>query len=535
LKAVDLYAGVGGWSLGLGRAGIEVVASYEWWPAANLTNSRNNRHPVVEADIRSLDPSSVPKVDIVVGSPPCTHFSLANRGGKGDILEGLKDVEKFLEVVDRVRPSFWALENVPRLAAIFQREMNQGGALHRFAHLDPVVAVLDASEWGVPQRRKRAIIGRFDLDLLLSYRALAAPRTLGEVISALSADPPTDPLYGLVMRPGDLTEVAREEPLSAEEARLNGDAKANHPIYNGMRFPDDLSRPSRTVTATCTRVSRESIVVPQDGGFRRLTLRERACLQSFPATYQFYAPSNSLKQKMVGNAVPPLLTYHIAHSMLGTSSKELPRPRDSFGGFVPPVETPPSTKPDRPGRSYPPERAFRASVPGLRFKSGMRFELSNSFHKGRASWRVRFFYGGAGKSRELVLDGKLLAKARKYCGSGSPESKALNAMVEAGGILDSMSPQALQRVWSGREDAGPHPHALVDAVGRAAGLFLERLSDECSEGFVSSLMECEGNPSGCAKVMRNAKSVFAGLVVGSLVNAHLAAAERNGKGKGVPN
>ena len=323
LKAVDLYSGVGGWSLGLRMAGIDVVASYEWWPFANLTNSKNNGHSTVEMDIRSMDPSSVPKVDVVVGSPPCTHFSLANRGGKGDILEGLKDVEKFLEVVDRVRPSFWALENVPRLAAIFQREMNQGGVLHRFAHLDPFVSVLDASEWGAPQRRKRAIIGRFDLDLLLSYRALAAPRTLGDVLSALSAEPPRDPLYGLVMRPGDLTETAREEPLSSEEIRLNGDAKANHPVYNGMKFPDDPSRPSRTVTATCTRVSRESIVVPDGEGFRRLTLRERACLQSFPATYQFYAPSNSLKQKMVGNAVPPLLTYHIAHAMMGTSTADL--------------------------------------------------------------------------------------------------------------------------------------------------------------------------------------------------------------------
>ena len=535
LKAVDLYSGVGGWSLGLRMAGIDVVASYEWWPFANLTNSKNNGHSTVEMDIRSMDPSSVPKVDVVVGSPPCTHFSLANRGGKGDILEGLKDVEKFLEVVDRVRPSFWALENVPRLAAIFQREMNQGGVLHRFAHLDPFVSVLDASEWGAPQRRKRAIIGRFDLDLLLSYRALAAPRTLGDVLSALSAEPPRDPLYGLVMRPGDLTETAREEPLSSEEIRLNGDAKANHPVYNGMKFPDDPSRPSRTVTATCTRVSRESIVVPDGEGFRRLTLRERACLQSFPATYQFYAPSNSLKQKMVGNAVPPLLTYHIAHAMMGTSTADLLKPRDSFAAFVLPVDAAPATKPDRPSRSYPADRRFKACVPGLRFKSGMRFELSNSFHKGGASWRVRFFYGGSGKVREVVLDGKLLANARKFFGSGSPESNALNAIVESGGVVDSLDPNALQRVWSGREEKGPHPHALADSVGRAAALFVERDDGSFSDGFVSSLMESEGNPPGHAKVLRNAKAVFAGLVVGSLVNTHLAEAERNGKRKAVPN
>jgi DNA (cytosine-5)-methyltransferase 1 len=80
--AVDLYSGVGGWSLGLRMAGIDVVSSYEWWSKANETNLRNNGHKTECLDIRQLSPSSVPKVDLIVGSPPCTHFSLANRGGK---------------------------------------------------------------------------------------------------------------------------------------------------------------------------------------------------------------------------------------------------------------------------------------------------------------------------------------------------------------------------------------------------------------------------------------------------------------------
>jgi DNA (cytosine-5)-methyltransferase 1 len=147
LKAIDLYAGIGGWSLGLRMAGVEVVASYEWWPHANATNSLNNGHASVEMDLRLADPSSFNFVDVIVGSPPCTHFSLANRGGKGNIREGLKDVEKFLEIVDHVKPRFWAMENVPRLASILQSEFNQGGVLHRFAHLDPTVAIVDASEW----------------------------------------------------------------------------------------------------------------------------------------------------------------------------------------------------------------------------------------------------------------------------------------------------------------------------------------------------------------------------------------------------
>lgn len=519
MKAVDLYAGVGGWSLGLGMAGVEVVASYEWWDEANLTNFRNNQHPAHCVDIRTLDPASVPKVEIVVGSPPCTQFSLANRGGRGDILEGLKDVEKFLEAVDRVKPAFWALENVPRLASILQFELNQGGSLHRFAHLNPVVAVLDCSEWGVPQRRKRAIIGNFDLDLLLSYRASCPSVSLGDVLDSLSSDPVVDPVYGLSVDASSLADNLREEPLSPEEERLNRDAKTNHPVYNGMSFPDDPSRPSRTVTATCTRVSRESIVVEQGGAFRRPTIRERASLQSFPVGYQFYGRTHSAKQKMVGNAVPPLLAYYVAHSMLGTRPGDVPSPNEAVASFVPPSEVPDFTKPDRTKTNYQPTRKFRASVPGLRFKSGTRFELSNSFESGGAEWRFRFFFGDSKRISEIPLDEDLLSKH----GFATSVAKATNAVVEIGGILDACSPRSLQSAWNHSKENQPHPHDFVDSVSEAVQLFMSR--DGCSSAVdcVSSVMQSRGNPPGSKKVLRNAREVFAGMVVCSVVNGMLEA------------
>lgn len=521
LRALDLYAGVGGWSLGLGMAGVDVVASYEWWGEANLTNHKNNRHSVISVDVRSLNLSSLPKVDIVVGSPPCTHFSLANRGGRGNILEGLKDIEKFLEVVECLRPRFWALENVPRLAAILQSEMNQGGSLHRFAHLDPVVAVLDASEWGVPQRRKRAIIGKFDLDLLLSYRSTRRFVSLGDVLNSLASNPAVDPVYGFMLDVHPLVDHLREDFFTFEEERLNRDAKSNHPVYNGMSFPDDISRPSRTVTATCTRVSRESIVVADGQGFRRLTIRERASLQSFPINYQFYGRTYSAKQKMVGNAVPPLLTYHIAHSMLGTSPADVPPPKKAIVSFVPPTDEPNHTKPDRKKSKHQQKRKFRATVPGLRFKSGTRFELSNSFESGKAKWRFRFFFGDSKHMGEMPLDGVLLDDMKSSPDLSPSIVKATNAVVEIGGILDSCDQDLLQSSWNRSKESRVHPHALVDAVSKAVGLFIKR--DGCSSAVdcVSSLMQARGNPPGVNKVIRNAREVFAGMVVCSVVNGML--------------
>lgn len=60
MKAIDLYSGVGGWSLGLQLAGIEVVASYERWGPANETNFKNNRHQAQTVDIRRLKPQELP-------------------------------------------------------------------------------------------------------------------------------------------------------------------------------------------------------------------------------------------------------------------------------------------------------------------------------------------------------------------------------------------------------------------------------------------------------------------------------------------
>ena len=105
MRAIDLYSGVGGWSLGLRLAGVEVVASYERWGPANETYFKNNLHQAQTVDIRRLTFAELPKdIDIVVGSPPCTQFSFSNRGGSGDIDDGLEDIVRFLGVVEHLRP-----------------------------------------------------------------------------------------------------------------------------------------------------------------------------------------------------------------------------------------------------------------------------------------------------------------------------------------------------------------------------------------------------------------------------------------------
>lgn len=525
-RAIDLYSGIGGWSLGLEMAGIDVVASYEWWNKANQTNHKNNKHIAIEIDIRQLNLQDIPKdIDIVVGSPPCTQFSFANRGGSGDIEDGLKDISKFLEVVSIVRPKFWAMENVPRVASIVELEMKEGGRLEKFSHLKPNIQIIDTCNWGVPQRRQRCIVGNFDMALLNSYRSQLVQRTLGDVVASLSQPIIIDPNYGIQHASDQLKDHLVEDVLSPEEERMNREMKTFHPVYNNMAFPDPLSRTARTITATCTRVSRESVIIEapeHPGRFRRLSVRERGCLQGFPITYQFFGSSHAQKLKMIGNAVPPLFTFYVAQAMLGVKPQQLISPQKGIEVFSGTQEVPAQTLPDTAGDSYSAIRKFRAAIPNLRFKSGVRFELSNSFASGNVSWSVKFFYGNSKNISELHLNEELFLMLK-----GLHEIKAVfccaeRSMQPVKTIVESTDARSLQQVWMHSINLGCHPYEIVDSIGRATAEVIAQLSisDINSASIIEAILTKQGSPLGTSKVLKHAEAVLAGVIVGSMVNAY---------------
>jgi DNA (cytosine-5)-methyltransferase 1 len=337
-------------------------------------------------------------------------------------------------------------------------------------------------------------------------------------LKALSSDSVVDPIYDIMCPKVDLLDHEEEAPFSPEELRLNKDLKTHHPVYNNMSFPDSLEKPSRTVTATSTRVSRESIVVETPKGFRRPTLRESACLQSFPINYQFFGDSHSQKLKMIGNAVPPLLTFYIAHAMLGTEPGDLPKPSEAILNFTPPSASPVRTKPEKAGCCYRGDRKFKSAIPNLRFKSGMRFELSNSFANDVPEWKVRFFFGSSKKIQEINLGTELLDEIRQVRGGKACVAKAMKIIVESGDIVDSLNPTKLQDAWIHKSNDSIRPHDLVDAIGRVAALLVDGDYGKMSSSVVSGIMASRSKPPGFQKVERYAPAVFAGFLVGSLIN-----------------
>ena len=407
--AIDLYSGIGGWTMGMKLSGITNLASFEWWKEANQTHNMNFETNHREINIREIEVKELKfeqKIDFVVGSPPCTQFSYANKGGNGDIKDGLIDVYKFLEIIAYLKPKYWAMENVPRVAKILKAEL-EDGSLKKFQSLVKVITIVDAADYGVPQNRKRMIAGNFPLELFESYKEKTNLVTLGDVLNDLNNDPIVDPNYGYSIAKEEVTELDKEADLTIQEQRINCDSKTFHPVYNKMSFPDRLNRPSRTVTATCTRVSRESIIVPSPTGFRRLTVRERGVIQGFPITYQFYGRTLNNKFKMIGNAVPPILTYYIFQSMLEVPLNKLKLPKDSSYYHLKPAYKGYPSNLGLPKRKYPAKRKFKFSVPHLRYGSGVRFELSNDPKSELLNWSFKFFYGNSKNIKQVNLDSVL--------------------------------------------------------------------------------------------------------------------------------
>lgn len=121
LKGVDLYCGTGGWSDGLSLEGFKMLGVEIQPDIAKLY-----KHDVIVADVTTLDGSRFQGFDVIVGSPPCRDFSiqtnLAYRKGNAWTVppdpegQGLKLVKAFLKFVEEANPTYWLMENVPRLS-----------------------------------------------------------------------------------------------------------------------------------------------------------------------------------------------------------------------------------------------------------------------------------------------------------------------------------------------------------------------------------------------------------------------------------
>lgn len=517
-NSIDLYSGIGGWTTGMKLSNINNASSYEWWHEANLTHNLNFNTNHKEINIRNINVKDLKfdtQIDFIVGSPPCTQFSFANKGGNGNIADGLIDIYKFLEIVDYLKPTYWAMENVPRVAEILEKETQPSGALSKFRSLIKTIKVIDSANYGVPQNRKRMIAGNFPIELFESYKQKIEQITFGQVLNSLNQELITDPNFGYSIPRSEVSELKNEVNLTLQEERINRDSKTFHPIYNNMSFPDKLDRPSRTVTATCTRVSRESIIVESENGYRRLNVRERGVIQGFPITYQFYGKTLNAKFKMIGNAVPPILTYYIFQSMLEVPLNKLKSPKEStYFHDRPKYKAHPSNL-GLPKRKFPAQRKFKFAVPLLRYGSGVRFELSNEPKNENIPWSFKFFYGNSKHIKEIALNKEIKNSLAPIVNTTKNEifNDCLNDIEITYKSLDS---KKLQDVWTS-SNINNEVFQFLDEVGTCVEKILATADfSHIDTSLVSSIIKEENK-----KIKENHKSILTGFYFLSSINNKL--------------
>lgn len=167
-KALDLFAGCGGLSLGLSEAGFNVIAAVEIDQWAADTYRRNHLDgEVIQADIKSLKSEFLRErfrgtVDLVAGGPPCQGFSVSGKRQYGHIKEQNNLVEEFLRVVEAVEPKLVLVENVSGFRTGQMKPGNPvmsylGTALHRLGY-EFDAKILQATDYGVPSLRSRIFV-----------------------------------------------------------------------------------------------------------------------------------------------------------------------------------------------------------------------------------------------------------------------------------------------------------------------------------------------------------------------------------------
>ncbi len=343
---IDLFAGVGGLSLGFEMAGFEVALANEFDPsiAEAYKKNRPGTKMIVE-DITKLpvDETFGPyegKVTAVIGGPPCQGFS--QKGSR----KSINDPRNFLfryyfEVVKRVKPKYFVIENVPNLltteGGYFKDEI-----VELFSGIGYAVScgVLCAADFGVPQDRHRTCI----LGKLGAAEPVSLPKPNG--VHTTVWDAISDLSY-LESGEGAEEQDYRSAPQSNYQRmlRAGSDELCNHiatrhskvtlerlemiaPECGKEMLPEEHHTKS-IYSGTWCRMKKDGIAktittrydTPSSGEFthpylnRAITTREAARIQSFPDTFHFYG-SKSSQMKQVGNAVPPLLGKAIAERIL---------------------------------------------------------------------------------------------------------------------------------------------------------------------------------------------------------------------------
>ena len=346
-NVIDLFCGAGGLSLGFEKAGFNPVLAIDFWGPAIETYNNNRKNKVGQVqDITKLDKKYFEQFDInelagVIGGPPCQGFSLAGKRVIDDDRNKLyRDYFRILEIL---KPKFFLMENVVGLMNL------NGGAIKediiRRANLigyHVSYKILCASDYGVPQNRRRVFFIGIRDDIFLKKGVFAFPSPKDYKVSCIEAlsdlpnldmgqdktkyfgEPQND--YQKIMREKSLIVHNHEQSKHSDETKK---AISYVPQGGGMKDIPVEIRGNRKYSSLLRRMDSSKPSQTVDTGHRTyfhynenrvISVREAARLQSFPDDYIFYTGKQN-QYKQVGNAVPPILAYELAKAIINYFGK----------------------------------------------------------------------------------------------------------------------------------------------------------------------------------------------------------------------
>lgn len=312
LKVASLFCGCGGMDLGIvggftfldidyPRSAFDIVYAVDNDEYCTKIYNANFEHKCMVKDVREIDPEQIPDFDVLVGGFPCQSFSIS---AQNPPRLGYKDERGLLffemvKILKEKKPRAFIAENVKGLLSANNKQAFPM-ILREFSDVGYHVQyyLVNASKFGVPQKRERVIIIGFrddtDQNNFNFSHYIPQNAVLGDVL--------------------DSNENYNEKLFFSERA-VAGMLAVKNKMNKGR--VQSVNEPCNTISAHLAKVSLNSTdpVLMVGERYRRFSTREAARIQSFPDTFILDVVSSVRQYKAIGNAVPPVMMWHIANSL----------------------------------------------------------------------------------------------------------------------------------------------------------------------------------------------------------------------------
>ena len=313
-KVVSLFSGCGGADLGIVGNFEFNGKKYDKNPfslvyALDIDNKALNTHRlnfqcdnVVCGDICEIDTKDIPEHDVLVGGFPCQSFSTVNPT-KDPFDDRANLYKQMVRIAKEKQPKVFIAENVKGLLTLHKGSII-AKVIRSFEEAGYIVKkqLIRCADYGVPQKRERVIIVGIRKDIQHDYIFPDAP-------NENNWQPLSVAVHNLAIE---------DQKYYFSEKAVRGMKNAKNNMKRGLA--QNLNEPCLTVTSHLAKVSLNSrdpvlLVDPEKELYRRFTPREAARIQSFPDSFQF-AGSETDAYRQIGNAIPPVMFWYIAKSIL---------------------------------------------------------------------------------------------------------------------------------------------------------------------------------------------------------------------------